>query len=269
MANDASGKPAWYKMADEWSDQHVRHCVCGGARYFRVNFPLGHPLFGKAIPCACVRSAAARERGDRLRRMSGLSAAQLLEHTFESFDPALCRPQLPQVRAAMEEIKRQCMEYARQPRGWLVLIGNVGSGKTHLAAAIAGETLRRNRPVFMTTMPKLLNLLRAGYDDVVGYEERARMLEEIDLLIIDDLCAEKQTEWGTEQAYSLINARYHRRLPMVITSNVNLAEADGMLDARILSRLREGTQAQGWSRLLTLPCSDVRPYIGMPAYSEA
>lgn len=263
MVNEAI-KPAWYRLADEWSDEHVHHCICGGARYFRVNFPLGHPLFGKAIPCACVRSQHARERGERLRRMSGMSAAQLLEHTFGSFDPRLCRPQSPDMRAAMAGIKRQCEEFARNPRGWLVLVGDVGSGKTHLAAAIAGESLKRNRPVFMTTMPRLLDLLRAGYDDVVGYEERVRLLEDIDLLVIDDLCAERRTEWGVEQAYSLINARYHKRLPMVITSNVNLAQADGLLDARVLSRLREGTQVQGWSRIITLPCADVRAFVTAP-----
>jgi len=267
MADTNGRQPAWKAAAEEWSKLHVPYCCCNGARYVRGNFPLGHILFGKAIPCACLRSERARERGERLRRMSGLSEAELSGFTFEGFDPRLCRPQSEQMQQAMADIKRQCEEYARNPRGWLVLVGNVGSGKTHLAAAIARYSIHHDRPAYMATMPRLLNMLRAGYNDAVTFEQRVQMLEEVDLLVIDDLGAEKATEWAIEQLYSIVNARYHTRRPMVITSNVDLERADGVIDARVLSRLREGTLAKGWSKILTLPCTDARPYVKTPVYS--
>lgn len=266
---DTRTQPAWRAAAERWSEEHIHVCCCNGVGFVRIDVPLGHILFGKAIPCACKRSAHARARGERLRRMSGLSDAELAGFTFEAFDPRLCRPQSEQVRQAMAEIKQQCVEYARDPRGWLVLIGDVGSGKTHLAAAIARYSIHHDRPAYMATMPRLLNMLRAGYNDAVTFDQRAQMLEEVELLVIDDLGAEKPTEWAVEQLYSIINARYHTRRPMVITSNMDLERADGAIDARVLSRLREGTLAQGWSRIITLPCTDVRPHIKMSVYSTA
>lgn len=238
--------------------------ICGGVGYYRADVPLGHPLWGKAIICPCRRTELERRRAEALRARSGLTDVQLSSWTFESFDPALSRPMNGQdqeaLQQAVRDVKTTCQAYAGNPRGWLVLVGNVGSGKTHLAYAIAAEALRREVPVYVDTVPDMLGALRETFGNG-GFEERFRWLREVRLLVLDDLGTEQATPWATEKLYQLVNARYMARLPMVVTSNVPLAKAGGRIEPRILSRLQEGARTErAWSRELVIPAGDYRPY---------
>jgi len=243
---------------DRFAAQYVTVCCCGGTGFVRTNAPVGHPLFGEAIPCICQTDKRAREQGQRLRRMSGLSEHELLTYTFEAFDPRSSRADAQGI-AQMAAAKALCEAYAGDSRGWLLLVGGVGSGKTHLAAAIAVSQLNRGLGVFMATMPDILDMLRGGYDDVVGFDERFDALKRIPLLVIDDLGSERKTDWVSEKLYQLVNARYENRRALVITSNVDPRRATVNVESRVLSRLLTGSEtADGWTRVMTLPAGDYR-----------
>lgn len=253
---DNRRKQPWESAAEAFSRKHVSVCCCGGAGFVRTNAPLGHLLFGKAIPCVCQRDDFARERGARLRRRSGIGEAEWNQWTFETFRPELCKPEA--TRETMGRIRALCQEYARRPEGWLILRGSTGSGKTHLAYAVAREALADGRPVFAHTVPDVLGLLRSTLD-LGQFDAVFSDLCQVGLLVLDDLGAERETDWATEQLYRLVNYRYAKRLPMVVTTNVDL----GVVDGRIASRLTEGLETrQGWARLVTLPCGDFRPWRG-------
>lgn len=140
----------------------------------------------------------------------------------------------------------------------------VGNGfvchNTHLACAIANEQWKNNRSAHYETAPDILSMLREGYK-TDSFDERMKLLADIDLLVLDDLGAERGTDWAEEQLYVLLNNRYRSALPLVVTTNERL-ESTKKIHPRIVSRLRQGTErAGGFSRVITVPAGDLRPYV--------
>ena len=238
------------------SRRYVPECVCDG-KVGWVYCPVErqHELYGLAIPCACRRGALEIEASRRLYSLSGLDSPLAEAQTFGSFDASLYGAKSSTVASLVS----WCTGYARKPEGWVLLMGENGSGKTHLATAIAHEALKHLVAVYMNTMPDLLDVLRSGFHDAVGFDRRLEMLKSVRLLIIDDLGAEHSTDWAREKLYQIVDYRYRQRLAMVVTSNLDVLK-DERLDIRIRSRLGEGSaSASGWTRAFRLPSVDVRP----------
>lgn len=130
----------------------------------------------------------------------------------------------------------------------LLLHGDHGVGKTHLAVALMKETIRRKgaRAVFYETR-ELLKLVRDTYNNQVDATELdvLRPVFEADLLVLDDIGAEKKSEWVEETLGLVVNTRYSQRRVTVFTTNLadtNNEDANTFavqLGLRIRSRLRE------------------------------
>lgn len=105
----------------------------------------------------------------------------------------------------------------------LILVGNNGVGKTHLACSIANKFIENGIPVIYGTLINLLAELRNSYeiDNSISEMEIIKLYENVDLLIIDDLGKEKPSEWGLEKLFTIINSRYENNLPVIITTNYN------------------------------------------------
>ena len=105
----------------------------------------------------------------------------------------------------------------------LILTGNNGTGKTHLACSIANKLIENGIPVIYGTLINLLAELRNSYgtDNNISEMEIIKLYENVDLLIIDDLGKEKPSEWGLEKLFTIINNRYENNLPVIITTNYN------------------------------------------------
>ena len=104
----------------------------------------------------------------------------------------------------------------------LLLYGGVGSGKTYLAACIANLLLEEGRYIMMANLPGLISSINADYG-----AQREGWLDRIaraHLLILDDFGVERSSEYATEQAYEIINARYKTGRPLIVTSNLSLTE---------------------------------------------
>jgi len=115
----------------------------------------------------------------------------------------------------------------------------------------------RGRSVYAHTTPDLLDKLRQGYNDG-SYDNWLESLKSVDLLVLDDLGTERATEWAAQALFQIVNHRYSKRLPLVVTTNLSVEDARRM-DARLVSRLLEGAnQEGGWTRVLTMPCADFR-----------
>ena len=156
--------------------------------------------------------------------------------TFDAFLPEGVSLPLP-ARTNLRQVFELCQEFARNPQGWLVLVGGYGCGKTHLAAAIANFRITLGQPALFVVVPDLLDYLRATYapSSTVTFDERLDAIREAPLLILDDLGAHNSTPWAQEKLFQILNYRYNGRLPTVITSNQRPEE----LDPRIASRLRD------------------------------
>jgi DNA replication protein DnaC len=200
--------------------------LCHGAGYVALNVPVTDPNFGRLIACDCKIREIQERNFSELERMSNLES--FASKTFDSFDR--------NITGAVEAFEA-ASRYARNPAGWLVLMGNYGCGKTHLAAAIAIYATRHLAlKTLFTIVPDLLDHLRATYHPTssVTYDERFEAVRTVPLLILDDLGAESQTSWAQEKLFQLINHRYNEQLPTVITSNVDLDRMDGRIRSRLL-----------------------------------
>ena len=199
---------------------------CGGIGYYKESVPYGHPRFGMLIPCACKLVEREHRTAAELLVMSNLAA--FADKTFDTFD------------AEMRGVKRafiKAREFARKPQGWLVLFGNYGTGKTHLASAIANELLMHNYRVLFAVVPDLLDHLRStfGPSSEIQYDQRFELIRDAAVLILDDLGTENTTPWAREKLFQIINHRYNGRLPTVITSNRRPEE----IEPRVFSRMSD------------------------------
>jgi DNA replication protein DnaC len=236
---------------------------CDGAGYYTLAVPIGHPDFGKLLPCACrVRAREQRAQEQAAQHTQALLAelartlGRLALARFDTFDLERLLDDLVWGGATFPvDVQRQALaqalddaqRYAAQPAGWLYLCGPCGAGKSHLAAAIANTVARTGRGVAYASVPDLLRFVRRGFGDGAA-DERLDALIQIDVLILDDLGAEYLTAWAAEQLFVLLNARYLADRATVLTSN----DRPEALPARLQSRIAE--QAQ----LIWMPISDYR-----------
>jgi DNA replication protein DnaC len=168
--------------------------------------------------------------------VGAMTRARLAEFTFERFHPG-GRGLRGKVRDNLEGAYRLAREWAEAPHGWLVLIGGNGSGKTHLAAAVAGYRLERGERACFANVPDLLDELRATFaPGAVGRFDRVfQPLLDAPLLVLDDLGAQQSSPWAQEKLYQLINHRHLARAHTIVTTNVEL----GAMEPRIASRLSD------------------------------
>ncbi len=201
--------------------------------YVLADVPLGHPDFGKAIPCHCKQEERLWRRVHEYQGMSNLAA--LAHYTFDAFTAAP-----PWLAPANQESLRRAFNatsaFAQNPEGWLVLTGNYGCGKTHLAAAIANDRLDRGQPAIFVVVPDLLDHLRTtfGPNSDVAYDEMFEQVRSTRLLILDDLGSQSATPWAQEKLFQILNHRYNAHLPTVITTNQRLEDLDQRLRSRLL-----------------------------------
>ena len=205
---------------------------CKGKGFFIKDVPVGHPDFGKLIPCQCKLKEMEKRRMAHLGRWTSLS--YLKDMTFETFKPegvGLSEELRRNLRLAYESALR----FAQNPKGWLLIKGGYGSGKTHLAAAIANYRLQKGEPAIFIVVPDLLDYLRTTFSpgSQVDYDERFDELRNAPLLILDDLGAHSTTSWAREKLFQLLNHRYLARLPTVITTDLELEEIDPRLRSRL------------------------------------
>ena len=117
--------------------------------------------------------------------------------------------------------------------------GDVGTGKTTLAMLVSKAALDAGRSVAIYSLPRLLNLLRESMDSEEGMVDFMDRLTAVDLLHLDDLGAENQTDWVLEQLYSIVNSRYEAERAIIATTNLMPDELAERLGARTVSRLVE------------------------------
>lgn len=160
------------------------------------------------------------------------------EMRFETFDTTTGTT--PDQRQNLERALAIARSYAEQPQGWLLLLGTYGSGKTHLAAAIANAQQERGNQVLFVTVPDLLDYLRMTFNPGAtgSFDRRFQTVRSAPLLILDDLGTESATAWAKEKLFQVINHRYVAQLPTVLTTSKALEQLDERLQSRLLDQRR-------------------------------
>jgi DNA replication protein DnaC len=168
-----------------------------------------------------------------------LSSLELMANkTFGSFEDRTNEGLQSDEIKSLQKALKAAHAYAEKPRGWLIFLGGYGSGKTHLAAAIANYRAGLGEPPLFIMVPDLLDHLRATFNpnSNVAFDRRFDDIRTAPLLVLDDLGTQSMTPWVREKLYQLFNYRYNRELPTVISTADSMDE----MDARIRSRLLDG-----------------------------
>jgi DNA replication protein DnaC len=188
-----------------------------------------------ARPCEC------RERRVARARSRGVASVIPAKYRGVSFDrPPISQLDAPVVRAVRDFVA-DLEDNLAAGRG-LWLMGDVGTGKTSLAMLVSKAALEIGRSVAIYSLPKLLARVRRTYDAELGeqsYLEFFERLTSVDLLHVDDLGAEKKSDWVLEQLYALVNERYESQRSIVVTTNLDEVALREQIGARTVSRLVE------------------------------
>jgi len=122
----------------------------------------------------------------------------------------------------------------------LWFMGPVGTGKTTLAMLVSKAALKAGRSVAIYSLPRLLNEIRETHRAERSHVDLLDRLTAVDLLHVDDVGAERTTDWVLEELYSIVNARYEDQRSIVITTNILDREAlCEQISERTVSRLTE------------------------------
>ncbi len=187
-----------------------------------------------AEPCRCRAQRIER------RRARSLSAVIPRKYRGASFDrPPVTDMPAPQVQL-VKRFVRDLDANLDGGRG-LWFYGGVGTGKTTLAMLVSRAALDAGRSVAIYSLPRLLAEIRATFEtDAVGsYVDFLDRLTAVDLLHVDDVGAERTSDWVLEQLYSIVNARYEDERSVIITTNLERDELAEQIRERTVSRLEE------------------------------
>ena len=189
----------------------------------------------RARPCPC--------REERINRAVGRRMGSGVPKRFRgvSFDRRPICDLDPYVLRAVREFVRDVERNLDEGRGmWFQ--GDVGTGKTSLAMLVSRHAMEAGRSVAIYSVPRLLADIKETYEEGSGssYADLFRRLCAVDLLHLDDLGAERRTEWVLEQLYSIVNERWQNERSIVVTTNLtDLDELRAQVGHRTVSRLTE------------------------------
>lgn len=213
------------------------HCKkCGEALEVIIDVPI---IGKKKVRCICscmkkvrdeAEERAKRDELDRNRRIC-FAGSSLMGCTFEKSD------ETEHLKMAKNYV-RHFDDFRSEGKG-LLLYGTVGTGKSHMAACIANDLIEEGFTVLMTNFATMVNILQSSFE---GRQEYINSLNRYTLLIIDDLGAERKSDYMQEQVFNIIDARCRSGLPMIITSNLTmqeLTEPTDIMCSRIYDRILE------------------------------
>lgn len=199
-----------------------------------------------------------QEKVNRLLGASGIKK-RFQQRTFQNF--RCDTPERKKNYAAAKEYADNFV-YHKEKGDGLYIEGTNGTGKTHLAAAIALQLISEGIPVICKTSSDILGDIKKAFDRKFPPEyEVLDAYKKVDLLIIDDLGKEQCSDWSMSTLYSILNDRYEDMKPTIVTTNYN---ADGLVNAltpkgfdntkiiAIISRLKET------STVMTMAWDDIR-----------
>lgn len=217
--------------------------ICFDSNWVRVDVPFGHSRWGTIEPCVCWYERNEEQHDHRLKLYSNLN--MLKRFTFKTLDFSVKND------SGFDAEFHKAVEYgkifAKNPNGWMIISGPTGSGKTHLASAIAHMAYDEGYLPLYLIVPDLLDEVRrsgvANNDD--SYLNRNEQISSAPILVLDDMGGYGFTLWGQEKILQILNYRYNMELPTVIVT-VSPVENFG-------ERLRSRLTNSSISKVFNLP----------------
>lgn len=194
------------------------------------------------VLCRCEEQRVEQEKEEAQRREAEKKIAERQRNCFPDirmagWTLAADDGHDEKLSGVIRKYTEQFPDFLREGKG-LLLYGGCGSGKTYAACMAANAVIYGGYTAYMSSFARLVNTLQ-GTQDRQGFIDR---LAQPDLLVLDDLGAMRDTGFGMEQVYNIIDTRYRSGKPMIITTNLSLAEIKSpeTIDAgRIYDRVLE------------------------------
>lgn len=196
---------------------------------------------GFRIDAAANTAFDCRCRAQRVARAKARNLSAVIPRLYR--DVAFERPPVtdidPQIVQTVRRYVNRIEDQLDAGRG-LWFMGDVGTGKTTLAMLVSKAAIAAGRSVAIYSLPRLLNEIRDTHRAERSHVDLLDRLTAVDLLHIDDVGAQRTTDWVLEELYSIVNGRYEDRRAIVITTNILDREAlCAQITARTVSRLTE------------------------------
>lgn len=236
-------------MTDTQRSQDETCDLCDGAVVFIVDNPKS-PMHNHTTICwKCEEGRRLRsKRVATFRKRCGLPH-HLKALTLETFEalPELSPSQQIALSVARQIVRSGAVESRGQSRRGLFLHGDVGLGKSGLAAGIVNAVVDTVTPARYAAVPDVLDHLKATFapGSDVEFDQLFNTYKNVPLLVLDDLGTENPTTWALEKLYQIIDARYQNGRVTVVTSNLSLREMlahfeqrDNWMGKRIVDRLK-------------------------------
>lgn len=213
------------------SCQGFSHCVMSIPGWQAYYDPTGSKL--AKSPVIRYRRCEHAKTADAAQEQQQTVGVRFLSRTFENY----------QENEDNADALRFCRAYANQLNDktttGVIIAGPPGTGKTHLAAAIVKNAFDKGLSAAMVVVPRLLEEIRESYNRTDADRRWMYRARRKRLVVLDDLGAERPSEWVREQMFLLVNDRYESMLPTVVTTNCSLVELEKRIGARTVDRLAE------------------------------
>jgi len=232
------------KPGDYIDDTGLLVCgVCGQRKQYRTILPFSDIEITVPVICYCKEKELKDEMDkkqyeEKLRRIEEIREASLIPGELKNakFSEYICRAENKRAYTVANNYVDNWETVKASGEG-IIFYGGVGTGKSYTAACIANALMEQEVAVLMTSFVKILQALR---QDGTNEEAYGKAIESVDLLIIDDLGAERDTAYAQEKVYNVIDSRLRTGKPMILTTNLTAQELknpDGIGYERIYDRV--------------------------------
>lgn len=197
---------------------------------------------GRTVLCDCLKKIRIDVACDELNKTSPLELSSFDNFRLDYYDTAVENGATTSPYERMSKVFAYCKKYAKDfslNSPSIIMRGATGLGKTHLSLAIANQVIQSGFGVIYVSAPMLLSQLEKSHFkyDYDTEEETINSLVNCDLLIIDDLGTEFQSNYATSTIYNIFNSRLLNRKPTIMNTNLTLKELESSYSPRFVSRV--------------------------------